>query len=461
VDMEVSMSRHLPIDEAAWTARKRRISANDITEAPVPHVVAWNLTARCNLQCDHCYIAAGPWMPTDQDLSTAEVKRITDEILDINPGPMFVLTGGEPLLRKDLEEIADYGASRGATVVVGTNGTGLTENRIRSLKDAGVTGVAVSVDSLLPERHNTFRHGESALQLTLAAIERLKLARMDFIVQTTVTRENRQEVMELARWSAEHGAVSFNLYFLVPTGRGEALSTLSPDENESVLEELVGLEAELRGQMLVRSKCQPALMRLIHQQAQDSPLMNYSTRCPCGIHYCRITPDGKLTPCPYLPEVAGDLRTQSFAEVWNDSPLFQTLRSKKLKGKCGSCEYKDVCGGCRARAFAQTGDVLGPDESCAHIPSETGPAIAAGPDKTYGAPAALTLVWSEDAQERIRRIPSFVRGVVVKRTEEYATRNGHTEITAALLDQIRKDLPIDFSKKRPFFMRFGAGGEDD
>ncbi len=449
------MPRRVPIDEAAWTAQKKRIVSTPPEESPLPHVVAWNLTARCNLACDHCYIAAGPHMPTTDDLSIDEVKRITDEILDLNPGPMFVLTGGEPLLRKDLEEIADYGASRGATVVVGTNGTGLTAQRISSLKEAGVTGVAVSVDSLLPERHNTFRHGKAALEETTKAIERMQQAKMDFIVQTTVTPDNQEEVSALARWSAEHGAVSFNLYFLVETGRGRELATLSAQENEQVLEELVGLEKEMRGQMLVRSKCQPALMRLVHRDAPDSPLMNYSTRCPCGIHYCRITPDGKLTPCPYLPEVAGDLRSQSFAQVWNHSPLFQTLRDKKLTGKCGSCEYREVCGGCRARSFARTGDILGPDDSCAHEPVGAAPVVQGGPDKTYGAPAAPSLHWTEDALSRIQRIPSFVRGVVVKRTEEYAVRNGHTEITAALLDKIREDLPIDFSKKRPFFMRFG------
>ena len=222
------MSRRVPIDETSWTAQKQRISGAVAAESPVPHVVAWNLTARCNLACDHCYIAAGPWMPTEQDLTLPEIKRITDEILDINPGPMFVLTGGEPLLRKDLEEIADYGASRGATVVVGTNGTGLTEKRIRSLKDAGVTGVAVSVDSMLPERHNTFRHGKSALEETTAAIARMKDARMDFIVQTTVTPQNREEVAELARWSAAHGAASVpphRRWRRQAAARGSALAT--------------------------------------------------------------------------------------------------------------------------------------------------------------------------------------------------------------------------------------------
>jgi len=452
--MGVAMARSLTIDEAAWTERKRSLSEASGGTAAIPHVVAWNLTKRCNLACDHCYISAGPWQPTEGELTLDEIKRITDEILEINPGPMFVLTGGEPLLRTDLEDIADYASSRGATVVVGTNGTGLTYSRIRSLKDAGVTGVAVSVDSLHAERHNTFRHGQSALQMTQAAIERLRDARLDFIVQTSVTAQNRDEIANLVRWSADRGAVSFNLYFLVETGRGKELKELSPEENESILKELVGLEQEMRGRMLVRSKCQPALMRVVHEAAPDSPLTNYSTRCPCGVQYCRITPDGKLTPCPYLPEVAGDLRTQSFRDVWDNSALFQSIRTRSFNGKCGSCEYRNVCGGCRARAAANTGDVMGSDDSCVYIPDGTVEPIQSK-DTTYGAPVKAELSWSPDATARMQRIPSFVRGVVIKRTEEYAKQNGHAEITLALLDEIRKGLPIDFSKKRPFFMRSG------
>jgi radical SAM protein with 4Fe4S-binding SPASM domain len=446
------MVRQVPIDESVWTERKRTLSPDVAGIKAIPHVVAWNLTKRCNLACDHCYIAAGPWHPTEGDLSLDEIKRITDEILDINPGPMFVLTGGEPLLRKDLEDIADYGASRGATVVVGTNGTGLTADRIRSLKDAGVTGVAVSVDSMHAERHNTFRHGESALQLTTAAIERLREAKLDFIVQTSVTADNRHEIADLVRWSADKGAVSFNLYFLVETGRGTEMKELPAEVNEEILKELVALEGEMRGRMLVRSKCQPALMRVVHELAPDSPLSNYSTRCPCGVQYCRIMPDGKLTPCPYLPEVAGDLRKQSFGDVWENSALFQSIRTRSFNGKCGSCEYREVCGGCRARAFANTGDVMGPDDSCVYTPDGSVPVIGSK-DTTYGAPVKAELQWDEGARSRMQRIPSFVRGVVIKRTEDYARRNGHSIITLELLDEIRKGMPIDFSKKRPFFMR--------
>src|SRR5690606_5487844 len=146
-----------------------------------PHVVAWNITRRCNLACAHCYISAGDWHTAAGELPTSECLRIVDEILALNPSPMLILSGGEPLVRDDLEEIARHASERGATVVVGTNGIGLTEARIASLQAAGVQGVAVSVDSLNPVYHDRFRHGTGALEDTLAAVDRLVAARLDFI----------------------------------------------------------------------------------------------------------------------------------------------------------------------------------------------------------------------------------------------------------------------------------------
>ena len=419
--------------------------------AAVPHVVAWNLTQRCNLACAHCYIAAGPWHGGGGELSTDECRRIADEILELNPAPLFVLSGGEPLLRDDLEAIAAHASRSGATVVVGTNGTGLTEARIASLQQAGVTGVAISIDSLSERYHDRFRHGEGALADTLAATERLRAARLDFVVQATLTRGNRAEVRDLALWAAEAGAVCFNLYFLVETGRGTGMRGLPPEENEAVLEELVGLQKELRGRMMVRSKCQPAIMRLVHEQDPESPLLHYATRCPCGVQYCRITPEGKVTPCPYNPAVAGDLRQQSFHDVWTGSDLFRTLREDDLGGKCGRCEYRVVCGGCRARAYAESGDPMAQDDSCAYQPTGERPVVLPPAEASYGAAPATELQWSDAARARIERIPSFVRGVVTKRVEDYARREGVAEITPELLDRIRSEMPVDFSKRLPFF----------
>jgi len=418
----------------------------------VPHVVAWNLTKRCNLECAHCYIAAGPHESATDELDTAACLDIVDQLLAVNAAPLLILSGGEPLLRRDLSEIAHHASANGATVVVGTNGTLLTDERIAALKNAGVSGVAVSVDSLRPSYHDNFRHGRGALAEVQAALARLAAARLDFIIQTTVTKGNRAELERLAAWSADQGAVSFNCYFLVATGRGAALADLTPAEYETVLADLARWEVAYRGRMMVRAKCAPHFMRLVHQTDPDSPVLNYQTRCPCGTQYCRITPDGKLTPCPYLPEVAGDLRQHSFAELWRSAPLFRQLREGRLGGKCGSCEYRALCGGCRARAFALEGDVLAADPSCVYQPTGDTTRIEPVRALAYGDDFTPALVWAAAARTRIERIPSFVRGVVMQRVEAWARRQGRREVTPELLAEVRSAMPIDFSKRRPFFV---------
>ena len=420
----------------------------------VPHVIAWNLTRRCNLECVHCYISAGPHETATGggELATAECVRILDQILEVNPAPLIILSGGEPLLRDDLYTLAAHGARGGATVVVGTNGTLLSGERIARLKDAGVRGVAVSVDSLRPSYHDNFRRGKGSLAGTTAALARLRAARLDFIIQSTVTKGNRGELAALVAWAAEQQAVAFNCYFLVATGRGAALSDLSPADYEAVLADLARWQRDYRGRMMIRAKCAPQFMRHVHVADPESPILNYETRCPCGTQYCRIMPDGKLTPCPYLPEVAGDLRERSFAQIWRSSPLFRRLREGTLGGKCGCCEYRKLCGGCRARAFALEGDVLAADPSCAYEPAGDATVLEPLRSVTYGAEFTPALVWTDAARERVARIPSFVRGVVMSRVEDWARRQGRREITPELLAEVRSAMPIDFSKRKPFFV---------
>ena len=423
----------------------------------VPHVVAWNLTRRCNLACAHCYISAGSWHAAAGELSTSDCHRVVDEILEVNDSPVLILSGGEPLLRDDLEEIAAHAAGGGATVVVGTNGTRLSAERIASLQAAGVKGVAVSVDSLDARYHDRFRHGAGSLQETLDAVRRCREQGLDFIVQTTVTRGNRHGLRALADWSAGMGAVSFNVYFVVPTGRGEKMRGLHPRENDEVLRELVDVEREHRGRMMVRSKCQPQIMRHVLEAGDDaSPLLNYGTRCPCGVQYCRITPEGKVTPCPYTPVVAGDLTTDSFGDVWRGSPVFEALRGGELGGRCGRCEFRKVCGGCRARAHALTGDLLGPDDACAYEPAGDAPVVEPARAVTYGATREAELAWSDDARARLERIPSFVRGVVTERVERFARERGYARVDLEVMAEVRREMPVDFSKRLPFFIRKGG-----
>jgi radical SAM protein with 4Fe4S-binding SPASM domain len=246
--------------------------------------------------------------------------------------------------------------------------------------------------------------------------------------------------------------VAFNCYFLVPTGRGARLSDLDARGYEEVLEELVRHHTTYLGRMMVRAKCAPHFMRVLHRQTPDSPVLNYQTRCPCGTQYCRITPDGKLTPCPYLPEVAGDLRRESFGEIWRHAALFQELRAGSLGGRCGRCEYRELCGGCRARAFATGGDYLGEDPSCVHEPAAAAEVIRVNRPASYGDPARPALRWTPEARARMQRIPSFVRGVVVRRLEDYARAQGRDEVSSELLREVRERMPIDFSKRRPFFL---------
>ena len=416
----------------------------------VPHVVAWNLTRRCNLECAHCYISAGPRESATSELETAECLRIVDELLAVNPAPMLILSGGEPLLRHDLTQIAAYASQRGATVVVGTNGTLLTDGRIAALKSAGVTGVAVSIDSLRPSYHDNFRHGTGSLDETVLALGRMRDQQLDFIIQTTATKGNRAELERIAQWSADQGAVAFNCYFLVATGRGAGLSDLAPAEYEAVLADLARWQRQYRGQMMIRAKCAPHFMRHVHRTDPESPILNYETRCPCGTQYCRITPDGKLTPCPYLPEVAGDLRVQSFGEIWRSSALFRQIREGTLGGKCGRCEYRKLCGGCRARAFALEGDVLAADPSCSYEPQAL--EVIEPRSVSYGSEFTPALAWSAAARTRLDRIPSFVRGVVAQRVEAWARARGLRVITPELLGEIRNAMPIDFSKRKPFFV---------
>lgn len=420
----------------------------------VPHVVAWNLTRRCNLACAHCYISAGSWHAAAGELDQDVCSRILDELLAVNPAPLLILSGGEPLLRDDLEALAARASRSGATVVVGTNGTRLTDARIASLKDAGVKGVAVSVDSLEDRYHDRFRHGEGSLRETLAAVERCRAHRLDFIVQTTVTRGNRDELPALAAWAAERGAVAFNVYFVVPTGRAEHMRGLEPEENDAVLRGLLELERIYRGRMMVRSKCQPQIMRHAVLGDPDSPLLNYETRCPCGVQYCRITPEGKVTPCPYTPTVAGDLTTTSFGEIWDGSPVFAAIRSGELGGKCGRCEFRGVCGGCRARAYAQSGDLMAADESCAYEPTGHVPIVEPRRAVTYGSAASTaTMEWTPEAAQRMRAIPSFVRAVVTDRIERFARQRGYERVDVEVIAEVRRAMPVDFSRKMPFFLR--------
>lgn len=418
--------------------------------------VSWNITRLCNLKCTHCYLPAG-FVDThefeeghshpvrDSELSQSQCFRVIDEIAEINPHILLILTGGEPLLRPDILEISKYASDTGFLVVMGTNGVLLNDAVVEKLQRHGVTGAGISLDSIQPTNHDRFRGMEGAWKATMNGVEALKRAELDFLVQTSVTQWNYDEIPKIVAFAHQLGAKVLNLYFLVRTGRGKTVMDITPAQYEQMLETIFELQASYAGKMLIAAKCAPHYKRVVYEQQSDSAfLQGYpSGTCPCGIYYCRITPEGDLTPCPYLPVSVGNLKEESFVKLWNDSETFHNLRNREmLEGKCGACEFRDICGGCRARAYATTGNYLAEDASCEYQPGSAMPAgsspVQIEKRVAFATEADHDLKWTPAAEKRLKRLPSFARGMVVKSVEKYAREHGHREVTPELMRAVKK-----------------------
>src|SRR5262245_3445936 len=330
-----------------------------------PYVVSWNLTYRCNLACEHCYLDAGgaAKVTTENfadrsELSTAECFEVADQIATFAPEALTILTGGEPLLRRDILEIIRHAAGRGLWVVVGTNGVKITANVAAHLRDAGARGLSLSLDALDPARHDAFRAVRGAWENTVRGAGILNEAGLPFIVQTTVGAHNRGELEAIAAFAHERlQARVWNLYFLVPTGRGQFVSDIAPEEYDGILATLARLQRDYAGKMIVNAKCAPHFIRTVLEEAEAGREAPYARAysggaggCPAGTHYLGIRPNGDVTPCPYLPQFAGNLRVGALGDVWESSDLFRKIRARNtLGGRCGDCELASHCGGCRAR----------------------------------------------------------------------------------------------------------------
>ncbi len=435
------------------------VSAED-RERYVPHVISWNITKRCNLNCSHCYLDADfrAGKKTDE-LSTKDCFEIVDQIADVHSGALVILTGGEPLLRKDLFAIAGYATERGLLPVVGTNGTALTPEAIEKLKGAGVGGVAISLHARHPEPHDAFVGVPGAWEGAVRGADHLRETGLDFIVQTSVTTWNYDEIPEIVAFAHELGASFFNLYFLVCTGRGQGRTDVTAEQYETMLNALYDLQQQYRGRMLINAKCTPQYKRIVYEHDPQSPyLKTYSGGCPAATSYGQIDPKGNVTPCPYLPVSVGNLRERSFADLWWETPLMQELRDRsKLEGRCGACEFSGVCSGCRARAYAETNNWLAEDPSCVYQPGGFGGTpIELQPDETYGLPIVRELEWTSDAQARLGRIPGFVRGMVTRGVEAYAREKGYGQVTGELMQEVkekvlsggRSTVPLAFLKRQ-------------
>ena len=376
-------------------------------------------------------------------------------------------------MRRDILEIVRRAAERGLWVVVGTNGVRITENLARRLADAGARGLSLSLDALDPDRHDGFRNVRGAWKNTVEGAEILNRTGLPFIVQTTAGSHNLGELDAIADFAHDRLAAKvWNLYFLVPTGRGQFVSDITPAQYDEVLASLYRIQEKYNGRMLVNAKCAPHYIKTVleHGLRQGSgqglrpgseattdahPIRTYSGGaggCPAGTHYMGIRPNGDVTPCPYLPVFAGSLRRASLKDLWTSSELFTGIRLRtSLGGRCGECEMNGHCGGCRARAYGMTGDVMAEDPLCTHTPGTfTGsplltrlgaPQAPSGPTIQYGAEPPTTIAWDDAAAARMKKIPAFVRGMVVRAVEESCRKNGINRVTVEELEKIRARMP--------------------
>ena len=324
-------------------------------------IVSWMTTNQCNLKCEHCYQDAD-----DADLgelSTEEAKEMIDGISRAG-FKIMIFSGGEPLLRPDIYELVSYARSKRLVPVFGTNGMLIDDEVAMRLKDAGAMAMGISLDSLDEAKHDRFRGVEGAHNATLAGIEACKRAGLPFQIHTTVVNWNRDEICEITDFAEQIGAKAHYIFFLIPVGRGKYIeeTSLEVAENEQLLRDIMEKSAEVS--IEVKPTCAPQFVRIARQL--DIPT-RFNRGCLAGLSYCVIGNEGLVRPCAYMTEVAGDVRQQSFDKIWETSPLFQTLRTEKYEGACGTCDYKDGCGGCRARAaYYHEGDILAQDDYCAY-----------------------------------------------------------------------------------------------
>jgi radical SAM protein with 4Fe4S-binding SPASM domain len=389
-----------------------------------PRLIFWELTNGCNLRCIHCRAAATE-LSSPSDLSTQAARDIIDEITAVS-NAILVLSGGEPLFRSDIFQLARYGTDKGLRVALATNGTLVTKQVARKIFDAGVKRVAISLDGADALTHDTFRGIPGAFDAAITGFRNLKDLGMSVQINTTIARHNAHQLPQVLELAKSIGADALHTFLLVPVGCGVDIAAeqmVPPEEYEKMLNWFY--DQSLEGGIELKATCAPHYFRVVRQRraaehrsaaapaqaaqpvvesAQASPSigpteltmpgstgielkahgvgkavghpgthpsdMNAMTKgCLAGTAVCFISHQGEVYPCGYLPALAGDLKKQSFADIWENSAVFHQLRDvNNLNGKCGCCEFRNVCMGCRARAFAATGNYLDEEPFCVYQP---------------------------------------------------------------------------------------------
>ena len=347
-----------------------------------PFLIVWNFTDACNLRCKHCYQNAGP-SPGPEELSLDEKLMVLEQIDEMGI-PVIALSGGEPTIHPDFLRIVEEGARRGIYMAVATNGIRFADEDFtqRAIR-AGLRYVEVSLDSADPKKHDEFRGVKGAWEKAVKGIKnvvRLGEGKVSTGIATTITRLNMDEIQDMVRLSEELGVTRLVFFNFIPTGRGKEIRELdlSPEEREKVLKEIYKESISSKVQVVSTA---PQLARVSWQMSGGEDVLpthftipksktlravaEFIGGCGAGRIYMAIQPDGTVTPCVFLPIPVGNLRKDKLKEIWEKNKLINDLKDKDLlKQPCGSCEFRYICGGCRARAYAYFGDYLAADPGC-------------------------------------------------------------------------------------------------
>ncbi|OYD13871.1 hypothetical protein CH333_09670 [candidate division WOR-3 bacterium JGI_Cruoil_03_44_89] len=344
----------------------------------MPMMVVWNFTYKCNLRCKHCYEDAGMLMKgSPNELTTEEKFKVVDDLAS-NDIPTIFFSGGEPIIKRDFWDVAKYAKEKGMYLSIASNGTLFTKGMAKKAKDIGFGYIAISLDASTPKKHDEFRGVPGMWKRSVEGIRNCLDAGITTCIQYTFTRNNADELPKMLKLREKLGAYKLIVYNYVPVGRGSFEMDPTPEQREEAYKVMYDeLEA---GHQVVASTA-PQMGRYCKEYNADTVILSHygSAKnkelgaiaeiiggCGAGRAYCAIQPDGKITPCVYMPKlVVGDLRKQSFKEIWEESPVMISLRDRSdLQGHCATCEYKALCGGCRARAYAYFGDLKGADPGC-------------------------------------------------------------------------------------------------
>ncbi|MFW5840179.1 MAG: radical SAM protein [Planctomycetota bacterium] len=334
------------------------------TDGPRPlRLLFWESTARCNLACVHCR-RLDPGQAQPDELTTAQVKSVLDSAATLGM-PIIVFSGGEPLMRNDWQELADYARSLSLPTALATNGTLVDARIAEQIRNAGFRRVSISFDGADAAAHDAFRGVDGAFAQAMAGAAHLRAAAVPLQVNATIAAHNDQQLDEIYALAGQIGAEALHLFLLVPVGCGVQIGPshqLPPDRYEAVLNWIV--DRQQSGSMEIKATCAPHYYRIAAQRGLDT---GHSRGCLGGISVAFLSHVGQVFPCGYLPVECGDVTQTPLADIWRDSAVLADLRDyDKLQGACGRCGYKGICGGCRARACAATGNYLGPEPSCKH-----------------------------------------------------------------------------------------------